>query len=426
MEKLVRGPAARRVRRATFLLVISLGLTSCASQWALSRARRQLDQGDPVGAVLSAAQAVRHDPKNADAVALLLDIFPAAIERRRADADAATASDRPFKWEDVAAALSDIHAMNDAVGLLPDLRPDEKSPPVVLERTNYYAELEAVRQQAAADRYEAGLAATALGTKPDWREAAGHFSRALAFIANYRDAVAREAEARELGSDHIYLPLFDTYSAHPAAAGFAAMLNDALAGQLVAAASRREFVQVVERSRVEELLRERELSAAAIGDLRIKPETYGFYGADLVVFGNVSSLLFTDPIVKTTDLPFTAEVNEVVAGAALVNGVVPTRKVTVNAVVTVVAKRSAATASAGYRVVRTDTGVVLDSFNRSAAVEDSYEWALISGDPRAVPPHYQALAMKQDKQVRLPQQMLPELTEALTEGVAAAILAKVK
>jgi hypothetical protein len=407
---------ARIARMAAAIAALAL-LTSCASQSALRRAQRELQRGDLTAATLAAAVSLSHKPKNYDALALLESSFPAAVASLEAEAAAAMSGEDTFRWETVADSWSSIHAMNDAVRTLPPLyRKGSKAPVVFVFR--YDAELlSRSRIEAAEARYRQGRELMAIGTRTASKDAHASFAKALSYAPGYKDAAALAAQAEKLGSDRIAVLPFAS-AGDPQAAMGARALYDASVAAFVDMASRRDFLQVVDRASIDSMLAERELSASDLADPRARLGPEGLYGANILVTGQLLAYAPEYPAVRTKTETVTKEFVEPIPGAAPVNGIPPIQTVVKSAVVTVFTKTSALTVTAAYRAVDVETSVIVDARTLTESIGDEYRWAIYQGDKDALTSEYAALVKRGEADVRQPEAMLSELCSRLARQFA--------
>jgi hypothetical protein len=260
------------------------------------------------------------------------------------------------------------------------------------------------------------------GHRASYREAYDDFGAALAYVPGYSDAEKRAAEARELGSDHIAVVPFSSDLRVYGADRLLGQLYGGCVSALVEAAAAKKFVRVVERSRMEAILSEHELSSSGLADIRVGPEAIGIYGANILVFGQLLNYAAVAPDLKVSTESFVADVDEPIPGAAPVNGVVPTMKVKKRAYTTRFTLRSAVSATAAYRAVDLETSVILQAKTISDQMEDVKEWVEWQGDKEALPPSYASLADNRDRSVSRPEEMEPALALRMDRAFASTFV----
>ena len=96
-------------------------------------------------------------------------------------AKTALATNEPFKWSNVVNAYNTINTMYD------ELRRSPGALRVIPNPVNYYDKLADAKQQAAAERYNAGVAALAINNRDKAKEAYRHFQLVETFVPGYRD-----------------------------------------------------------------------------------------------------------------------------------------------------------------------------------------------------------------------------------------------
>lgn len=303
-------------------------------------------------------------------------------------------------------------------------------------------------------RYAEGVAYAEQGSRKAWREAHQRFVKALIYVPGYRDAEARAGEARELGSDKVLVLPFNASSAGGISGDFgvfskgdtlstlvgkylstlakgetmsselATFFYNSYLSTIVAEAGKQQYVRVVERSVIEDLLREREIAVSALADGRVKLESLGIQGANIIVFGQISGVMYEQPRETSKTVTLQAIVEQPVPGAAPVNGVVPQEKVTVYATVTLHTKTSSLTAGFSLRAVNVENSLLVDVVSKTQTVRDTKEWAEYSGDKRALTDTYVHLTEKREESVRNPREMMSELATELIPSAIRSLLQK--
>ncbi len=440
--------------RLSAIIFLSPFCVSCASGIALYKAKQQLKQGDSAGAVIYAAESVREDAKNYDAVDYLVSIYPEAVEKLKQAVDEADRSASKYHLEDLVGTLSSLHAMYDAVSRLPPVFRKKSAVPVSFP-VSYQRDRLAEAKGGAADlRYSEGLAFSAKGSRKSWRDAHKSFLKTMVYVPGYRDAEIKSREARELGSDSILVLPFNAGSNASISLDLAPLVNtgnlSAFVGQylsmlaggegfapelgtivystymstLVASASRQDYVRVVERSQIEAMLGERELAVSALADGRVKLDSQGIQGANIIVFGQLTGVVPEGPSQSAKTVYLQAVVEQPIPGALPVNGIVPVEKVTIFVTVLVHTKTSSLTASVALRAVNAENSILIDAVSRTQTIRDTVEWAEYSGDKRALGGIYLNLVDKREEQIRSPREMMAELAKTLVAPAVGSLLAK--
>ncbi|MBN1241087.1 MAG: hypothetical protein JXA15_00100 [Spirochaetales bacterium] len=415
------------LRRSILVLAVLgsvLGLSSCASGIAYRNAARELERGDYAAAALQAATSLYHDPKNEKALDLLVRAHPLATESLERAVDEAMESVERRRWETVADSLATLHAVNDAIQRLPPLYRKGSKTPVGFE-LRYDRELLASARAAAADnRYAEAGELMRPGDRRSFRDAYESFRLADYYAPGYRDALARAEEARSLGSDRVAVLPFGTGLFSFEARSAADALYGAFVSNLVAAARRKTFLQVVDRGGVEALLAERELSLGDLADPRIRADMTGIYGASVLAIGQVLALEAKYPsIVGVTEI-YKVTVDEVIPGSTPVDGVYPTWKAEKAAVVTTFTKSASLSATVEYRAVDAASSVVVDAASVTEKLSDSWSWAVLTGDMAAVPASVQPLLLLSERDIKGPELMIGELASLVGARMAASLAAR--
>jgi hypothetical protein len=148
-----------------FLLMALLVFDSCSS------GKKSFVRGNYFDAVMTATNRLRRDQDHKKSVETLREAYPLAVSFYEDQAKAALASNAPFKWSNVVNAYTTINVMYDEIRRSPGaLR-------VIPNPVNYYDKLADAKQQAAAERYDAGVAALAINIAIRQRKRIGTFNR---------------------------------------------------------------------------------------------------------------------------------------------------------------------------------------------------------------------------------------------------------
>jgi len=398
---------------------LSLASLSCASSLAFSRARSSLQKGDRVDAVLFCAEALSHSADNYRAMAMLEAIFPPAIEQCRSEAEAALARSEPLRWETVARDWRSIHAMNDAVSSLPPLYPKGAKLPLGFTFTYNQSLLSEALDRAAEYRYQEGLRLLRGSGRPAARAAYASLQKAQGFRQGYRDSEALLAQAWEEGSDRLALVPFDS---DPRSADALSLLDGLYeAGQyaLVQAARTRDFLQVVERGRVEATLARQGLGLDELVDARNRARVEAMFGANILVLARL--VYFSEGPSRTSSR---REESRVGADGQGREGEPPGEghgRGARGGTATIFSKRLTLRATIAYRAIDIERSVVLDSRRISAEVHDDSEWATWQGDREAMPDRYAKLLEAREPFDYRP--LAQRLAERLGRELAASFIA---
>jgi hypothetical protein len=158
-----------------FVFGVALVLDSCSS------GKKAYISGNYYEAVMTSTNRLRRDANHKKSIETLREAYPLAVAYYDDKAKAALASNAEFKWTEVVSYYTSVNVMYDEIRRSPGaLR-------VIPNPTNYYARLDEARQNAAEEKYNAGVLALAAGTRDKAKVAFRHFKDADAFVPGYKD-----------------------------------------------------------------------------------------------------------------------------------------------------------------------------------------------------------------------------------------------
>ncbi|MBC7923231.1 MAG: hypothetical protein H7Z75_19305 [Ferruginibacter sp.] len=168
------------------LVFLIAGLAACSS------GKRALERGNYDEAVRKAVNRLRSNPSNQKARQTLREGYALALQWHLDNVRQLQGSNVRFRWEGIAQHYDQLNALYN------DIRRCPGGLQVVGNPNEYLNEAGDARAQAAAERYEAGMATLERGknNRQLAREAYGHFATVEQLLPDYRDVRAKLEEAR--------------------------------------------------------------------------------------------------------------------------------------------------------------------------------------------------------------------------------------
>jgi hypothetical protein len=159
------------------LLVLTaiLALDSCTS------GKKAFLSGNYFEAVMTSTNRLRRDARHSKSIETLKEAYPLAVSYYDDRAKAALASNAEFKWTAVVESYTTINVMYD------EIRRSPAALKVIPNPVNYYAKLDEAKQNAAEEKYAAGLLALAIGNRDKAKQAYWYFKDANAYVQGYKD-----------------------------------------------------------------------------------------------------------------------------------------------------------------------------------------------------------------------------------------------
>jgi hypothetical protein len=150
---------------------------------ACSSGKKAYEHGDYYGAVIKSITRLRQNPDHSKSIATLTDAYPLAVEYFESQATNAIASNTPFKWKSAIESYNTINQLYEQIRQCPACLKVIKNP------KNYYAEIGPLKEKAADESYNAGIAALMKGTRDEAKKAYFNFADAQAFVPGYKDVI---------------------------------------------------------------------------------------------------------------------------------------------------------------------------------------------------------------------------------------------
>ena len=173
--------------KAKYFLFLFVGLAfSCSS------GKKSFEKGNYYSSVLQSVERLRKNPTHKKSQETLQEAYPLAIQYFEGVTRNMQQSDDRFKSGKMYDTYVKMNHMYDEINRSPgalSVIPNPKS---------YYSEINMYREQAAEERYNAGLMSMDQGTREGAKEAYNHFKRAKNYMATYKDIDAKLEEARWL------------------------------------------------------------------------------------------------------------------------------------------------------------------------------------------------------------------------------------
>ena len=177
----------------SFLMVATL--TSCKT------GKKAYERGNYYLSVIQSVYKLRSQPNNKKAKTTLKKAYPLAIQTYLLNNENLLASNDPGKYKRILANYNKINHMYEevlrspvALGIIP-------------QPVNYYAKMDEIKHQAAAESYANGLAYLNKGTRADAKLAYNHFIEAQSYIRDFKDVNQKLIDARELATLHVLLAI---------------------------------------------------------------------------------------------------------------------------------------------------------------------------------------------------------------------------
>lgn len=150
---------------------------------ACSSGKKAYERGDYYGAVTKAITRLRQNPDHSKSMSTLREAYPLAVEYYESQAKNEIASNTPFKWKNAIQSYNTLNQLYEQIRQCPGCLK------VIANPKNYYAEIGPLKEKAAEESYNAGIAALMKGTRDEAKKAYFNFADAQSFVPGYKDVI---------------------------------------------------------------------------------------------------------------------------------------------------------------------------------------------------------------------------------------------
>lgn len=174
-------------------LTLTLIVSSCSS------GKKALEKGDYYESVIKSVNRLRQKPGHKKAAGSLRQAYPLALQQYTENIIVLKKSNDPYKWNKILDNMYTINRMGNEIKRCPSCLKVIKKPKIFID------ELNEVKDYAAGEHYDAGMAALNAGTLESGRDAYYSFKNCNNIVPGYRDVAVKIEEARELGTLKVLL-----------------------------------------------------------------------------------------------------------------------------------------------------------------------------------------------------------------------------
>lgn len=150
---------------------------------ACSSGKKAYERGDYYDAVTKAVNRLRQNPDHGKSMSILKEAYPQAVDYFETQAKNEIASNSDFKWKNAIQSYNQLNQLYEQIRQCPGCLKVISSP------KNYYAEIGPLKEKAAEESYNAGIASLMKGTRNDAKQAYYNFADAQTFVPGYKDVI---------------------------------------------------------------------------------------------------------------------------------------------------------------------------------------------------------------------------------------------
>ena len=150
---------------------------------ACSSGKQAFERGNYFEAVMKSVNRLRQNPDNSKSAEALKGAYPLAVEFFETQAKNEIASNSPYRYKNAIQAYNSINQLYESIKQCPGCLKVVKNP------VNFYAEIGPLKEKAADESYNAGIAALMKGTRADAKTAYFNFVDVQNFVPGYKDVI---------------------------------------------------------------------------------------------------------------------------------------------------------------------------------------------------------------------------------------------
>lgn len=159
-----------------------------------STGKKALQKGNYFTAINRAVERLKSDPDNKNAIQVLKEGYPLAIDWSQEEMDLALSSNVAFKWERAIDLMNQLNQLSELIRSTPAARKIFQNP------KTYSSELNMAYEKAAEERYFAGEQVLSQNTREAARTAFTHFQKADELIPGFKNVLEKMETAKELAT----------------------------------------------------------------------------------------------------------------------------------------------------------------------------------------------------------------------------------
>ncbi len=411
-----------RLGWAGFLSMIIALMSACAAMFEYGKlersARAAYQSGDYDQAFYSCAQSLQLKPEYAKAQDLIQDAFKKAVETHQDKIKELENGNEKLKWDAVVTEYEALGNINKVVKTLPTLRREETGQEIKFDTHDYSQELSDAKLKAAEVHYQAGVRLSKKATDVDTQKlAAKEFKAASHFVPSYKDSDQLYEQAHNQGIKRIaVIPFVDKSNKGGQYGGISDMIVDNIVAQVTQDPEASEFLAIVSREQLEQVLREQKLGMGDIIDEQTAIQAGKVLGVHEIVTGKITTISVNPG--RQTDRRETKT-----AQVCLVDGDKGCLQWgNVSATVFIHTLEANATINGSYNIIDVKTARQKVNQALNGAYRFSNQWGEYQGDQRAV----QGLALGPQQSPPVEQDMVNSAATNLANQLARSFKAYVR
>lgn len=397
-------------------IILASGFAGCAKNKNLhKKALNYFEKGDYDSATFLAVESLMLKPDYDKAFYTLKEAYPKANQEHVDQIAALQNADTDDKWERILAEYLALDKLHRAVRRLPAISDPNTGARLYFDLRDYEPEIALARDNAAENYYQKGIHQSMIdSSRSSQKKAAGFFKSALNLAPGYKDSSLRYETARQNAITRVAITDFENKSGVGDSYGaIADILTDLVLSYILQDQGRSEFVEIITRGQMDQVLREQELSTSGLVDENSAARIGMLLGAQEILSGRILQVDYVRPRITTIDQHETAKVDiedDTDEGLGTIEVNCHFRKYT---------KSSTLRILASYSVVDVSTGRIKTQESLSTALSFEADWGrIISGDARALNTEQKNLVKKSEASAPSAKEMVNEALDELSREIA--------
>ncbi len=290
----------------TAVLILILGLSfACSENRALYRqAARDYKRGELAAALENSVILLQRKPSHAKAQKLAKKTYSALMEDGEERLGQIKANNPEDIWDRLVEEYSLLAGYQERVRTVDPLVDPKTGARHYFEFRDYGEKLDQSRQEAAEYHYQKGLAILAASESPDSQRAASkEFEAVMGYVPDFKDAAERLSTTRALSIKRVAVMVFEDKSVTLNKYGsLIDLLTDTIIAKLVRDDTVRQYIEIVSRDQVYNLISERQF-AGDFGSEEERDSQLGrFLGAHEIMTGKIIQVNYVPERVSDIEL----------------------------------------------------------------------------------------------------------------------------
>ena len=376
------------------LVVVSLCLTGCGGKHSefMDRAQANYRVKDYNAALRDTVTALQYNPNYEKAQTYVKAFFDTAVRVHKDNINALENTSDRFKWDQLVIEYEGLIEVNSLVNSLPPLTNRKTSQPITFDIKDYTVELNNAAEKAAEAHYQEGIRLAEFSDDPDTQKrAAKEFKRVEEFVVGYKDTRTRYEQAKSAGVKRIAILTFKDKSGRRRSYGaISETITDNIISSILNDPEATEFLTIVSRNHLEQVIAEQDLDFAGLLDKRTVASLGNILGVHEIVVGQITQIIYIRPETKRTTLNREKTVRKKTGTEKYVdkNGKVKNRPkysdVTLTAKLLYYELKSSVSIIGSYKILDAQTAELKKADNFNTEHEFISEWASFIGNEEAL------------------------------------------